>query len=120
VRTRPKIRGARFAISLICNSQSEAHHVCVSRNLTAIAVAAAIIPSDETAVFAEGGGLVDGPAASGAWREHHSSRSTEFHGGPDIVVIDGSSYHGGDYGDCGIFDVIYDRSGRVIGQQPAC
>jgi hypothetical protein len=86
-----------------------------SRNLAILAVAVAIVPSAASFGFAAGGGF-DGPAASG---EHHSSRPTEFHGGPDIVVIDGSSYHGGHYGDCGIFDVIYDRSGRVIGQQPA-
>jgi hypothetical protein len=90
-----------------------------SRNLAILAVAAAMIPFDATFVLAAGGGF-DGPAASAAWRKHHSRRPTEFHGGPNIVVIDGSSYYGGYYGDCGIYDVIHDRSGRVIGQQPAC
>jgi hypothetical protein len=91
-----------------------------SRNLTVLAVAAAIVPSAATFVFAAGGGPADGPTTLSPPREHHSSRPTEFHGGPGIVVIDGSNYYGGYYGDCGIYDVIYDRSGRVIGQQPAC
>ena len=91
-----------------------------SRHLAAIALVAAIVPCAVTSVFAAGGGSAHGPAASGSWRERHFGRPTEFHGGPGIVEIDGSSYYGGYYGDCGIYDVIYDRSSRIIGQQPAC
>ena len=89
-----------------------------SRNLAAIALVAAGTLASLASAVAEVGSSANGSAPSGFWREHRSP--TEFHGGPGIVDIDGSSYYGGHYGDCGVYDVIYDRSGRIVGQQPAC
>jgi hypothetical protein len=89
-----------------------------SRNLAAVPLAATGVLVAIISAAAEGGGSVNRPPASGSWRERYPP--TEFHGGPSIVDIDGSSYYGGYFGDCGVYDVIYDQSGRIVGQQPAC
>jgi hypothetical protein len=89
-----------------------------SRNVAAVVLVAVSVFAAMVSAIAEGGGSINSLAASGSWREHHPP--TEFRGGPGIVNIDGSSYYGGHFGDCGVYDVIYDQSGRIVGQQLAC